>query len=321
MKVSVVCPFYNESLIIENAVLNMLDNLKTLPADWELVLVNDGSTDSSPAIVRKAVAGATRVKIVSYPINEGRGHALKKGIDAAEGEIIVTTEIDLSWGDGIVRAILNKFQSEPVLDVIVASPNIPGGGYKNVPPGRVLISRLGNALIRLLFTKQITMNTGMTRGYRREVIKDLPVFEKGKEFHLEVLLKLLYLGYRIGEIPAVLEWKDKKLARVGSQKRRSSSKMKGLIISHINFAVFANPIRYFWAFGALSAAAGLGFITGAFYRFWAGQVAIYMALTGFSMFIVALLLFGFGILANQNNFILRELWRIQAKAHQGQEHS
>ena len=50
----------------------------------------------------------------------------------------------------------------------------------------------------------------MTRAYRKNVIQPLVTFENGKEFHLEVLLKLNILGFRIGEIPAVLEWKDNK---------------------------------------------------------------------------------------------------------------
>jgi hypothetical protein len=75
--------------------------------------------------------------------------------------------------------------------------------------------------------------------------------------------------------------------------------------------VFANPIRYFWALGLISAIAGACFVAQAFYRLLAGKIAIYLALTGFSMLIAGLLFFGFGIIANQNNFILRELWRIQ----------
>lgn len=154
------------------------------------------------------------------------------------------------------------------------------------------------------------MHIGMTRGYRRDVIQKLQTFEKGKKFYLEVLLKLVTLGYQISEIPVVLEWKDKKLAQVGAASRKSSSEIHKLIFSYLNFAVFANPIRYFWTITLCCGIAGLWFIASAFYRLFIGKVAIYFALVEFSLLIAGLLFFGFGILTNQNNYILRELWRL-----------
>ncbi|MCH8332083.1 MAG: glycosyltransferase family 2 protein, partial [Bacteroidetes bacterium] len=241
MKVSVVCPFYNESLIIRKATEGMLENLRASGLDWELIVVNDGSLDDSKQIVEEVLNNEDRAKVISYNRNEGRGHALKTGINAASGDIIVTTEIDLSWGNDIVEKIVKKFEDEPELDMVIASPNLPGGGYKNVPFKRVFVSRLGNRILRNLFTKRITMNTGMTRGYRSDVIQGMHFEEKGKEFHLEVILKLFFLGARIGEVPAILEWKDHKLAEPGKKKRKSSSKNGKLVLSHLNFAVFANP--------------------------------------------------------------------------------
>lgn len=313
MKVSIVCPYYNEAAIIEKAFDGMLDNLKNIKMDWELILVNDGSLDESYDIVLKKTNNDPRIKLISYPYNQGRGYALSQGIKAAQGDFIITTEIDLSWGDDIIQIILNEFERNPRLDVVVASPHLPGGGYKNVPYKRILLSKYGNILINLLFTKNITMNTGMTRGYKRDVIQGIPTYEKGKEFHLETLLKLVSLGYDIGEVPAILEWKDKRLTRVDTAPRKSSSKIIKLIFSHLNFAVFANPIRYFWGMGTIALLISIIFIIEAFYSLIIGRIAIYYALVGFLMFIISLFFFGFGILANQNNYILKELWRLQKK--------
>jgi glycosyltransferase involved in cell wall biosynthesis len=309
MKVSVVCPFYNEELILDRAIEGLIANLKKLDYEWELIIVNDGSEDGSLAIAEKWAGREGRLRIVSYPINQGRGYALKSGIDVASGDIIITTEIDLSWGDSIVQDIVKKFLDEPHLDLVIASPHLQGGGYKNVPFKRVWLSKIGNMIIRNLFTKKVTMNTGMTRGYRRDVIKGIKTDEKGKEFHLEVLLKLFVLGARIGEIPAVLEWKDHKLTKDDGQKRRSSSKTPKLILSHLNFAVFANPIRYFWALSLLCIIGSLSFIADALYRMIIGKVAIYMALVGLFLGIFGLLFFGFGIVTAQNAKIMKELWR------------
>jgi len=310
-KVSVICPFYNEEMIIKNAIEIMVKHLERSGLDWELVLVNDGSTDRSLEILTGLTNNNNRVKIISYGINQGRGYALKMGINYAQGDVIITTEIDLSWGEDIIAKIVSKFKEIPKLDVVIASPNLPGGGYKNVPWKRIFISRLGNQIIRFLFTRKITMNTGMTRGYRREVIQKLYTDEKGKEFNLEVLLKLDALGFRIAEIPAILEWREHKFLSDNKQKRKSSSHISKLITSHLNFAVFANPIRYFWFFAFVCFLASLGFISVAIYRFFSGKVAIFIGLIGLFLGIFSLLFFGFGILTAQNKKILLELWRIK----------
>ena len=105
MNISVVCPFYNEELILDKAIQHMIVNLEALKLTWELILVNDGSEDNSLTIVQNWAAKEKRLRLVSYPVNQGRGYALKTGIDSAVGEIIVTNEIDLSWGEEIIQRI------------------------------------------------------------------------------------------------------------------------------------------------------------------------------------------------------------------------
>lgn len=314
MKVSVICPFYNEELILDKAIEGMLANLKTLQNEWELVIVNDGSLDQSLSIAEAWRKKESRLTVVSYSVNQGRGYALKAGIDAASGDIIVTTEIDLSWGDDIVHRLSDKLIQNPKIDFVVASPNIPGGGYKNVPQKRVSVSRLGNRILGILFSGQFTMNTGMTRAYRRHVIQPLSFREKGKEFHLEVLLKLTALGFKHAEVPAVLEWKDNKLSKDTGQKRKSSSKIPQLIVSHLQFAAMANPIRYFVGASVLLLLAGIGFLIYGIWRYLIGQVTIFVALTGLLLLVLGIVFFGFGILAGQNRYLMEELWAIRMES-------
>ena len=309
IKVSVVCPYYNEESIIGGAVRHMMESLARLPYEWELIVVNDGSIDRGPEIVSGMSSGLAHLASIGYGVNRGRGFALKTGIEAATGDIIVTTEIDCSWGDDIVGRLAEKLISDPMTDFVIASPNLPGGGYRNIPLKRVWTSKIGNRVLRAFFTNNITMNTGMTRAYRRNVIQGLGFDEKGKEFHLEVLLKLLALGYRAAEVPAILEWKDKKFAKPGSPVRKSSSRTGKLIGSHLIFAVFANPIRYFWALSLLCALGGLGGEAYAAVRMAKGEVAIYMALVGLLLLLFSLLFFGFGVVTSQNRYIMKELWK------------
>lgn len=308
MKISVVCPFYNEKTILDQAIEGMLRNLGNLPYDWELILVDDGSLDHSLEIAKRWEKRQNRLRVVSYPDNRGRGYALKSGIDAATGDIIVTTEIDLSWGDDIVSNLVEELINNPKIDFVVASPNIPRGGYKNVPSRRVMLSRIGNKILGILFSGRFTMNTGMTRAYRRHVIQPLSFREEGKEFHLEVLLKLTALNFKSSEVPAVLEWKDHKLTKDKGEKRKSSSRISELIVTHLRFAIMANPIRYFWPIALLSSFGGAGFTLAGVVSYLQGKIAIYLLLTGILLLVFGMVFFGFGVVMAQNRYVMEEMW-------------
>ncbi len=306
--ISVVCPFYNEQIILAKALDRMLGNLQQVQEPWELIVVNDGSVDDSLAIAQEKAAQDSRIKVVSYEKNQGRGHALRTGIDAAKGDIIITTEIDCSWGDDVVAKLAGALQSDKTLDIVIASTHLPGGGYANVPPLRVALSRFGNIILGLTVTNQITMFTGMTRGYRAAAIQTLPTSEKGKEFHLDVIVKALALGLKIGEVPVTLTWQDEKLARAGAPKRKSSSKLKKIIGTHLLFAVGGRPFRYLFVLSVASLALSAAFLFWGVINVLLGKVSIYLLILSFSCFILAVLLGGIGALALQQNAILRELW-------------
>jgi hypothetical protein len=120
------------------------------------------------------------------------------------------------------------------------------------------------------------MNTGMTRGYRRDAACRCP--DRGRqEFHLEVILKATAFGLRIREIPAVLEWKQYK-HRGQRIKRKSSSRVNRLIVSHSLFSIFANPVRYVWGLSLVSLILGAAFLGIALLSLYLRLDAIYSAL-------------------------------------------
>lgn len=310
LDLSVICPFYNEGEIIGEAVRILLQKMDELNIDWELLVVNDGSTDGSDCIVAEIAANEPRLRLLSYPHNHGRGYALRTGIARARGSVIVTTEIDLSWGEEIIRRLYFTMLEQPQIDITVASPNLLGGGYRNVPFKRVAYSRVGNLIVRTLMSNAVSMNTGMTRAYRRDVIQSLPLEADRKEFHLEVIMKAQALNYRIAEIPCVLEWKEYK-HKNGRVQRKSSSNIKRLIISHSLFSLFANPIRYVWALGVTAAVLCLVFLSWSIVRLFMGEVSVFTSIISLSLAIIAVLFFGFGVIAQQSLMIQREIWTLK----------
>jgi glycosyltransferase involved in cell wall biosynthesis len=309
--ISVVCPFYNEEKILETCVISMIRSLDSLADDWELIVVNDGSTDQSLEIARALEPQHPQLRVISYSSNRGRGYAIRTGVQAAKGDIAVTTEIDLSWGDDIVHRIVAEFRQHPDADIVVASPHLPGGGYKNVPKSRMFLSTYGNRLIRMGMSFAATMNTGMTRGYRREKFLALPLDENGKEMHLEIINKAVAFGYEIYEIPALLEWKDFSAGKDPGKKRKSSSNVNRLIRTHLLFAIGAAPFRYIY-----SVSGTLGFLSiisfgVAVFKLFTPAPSIYWLLTSFFLALFGFLFLAVGLLSQQNRAITRELWLIR----------
>jgi len=310
VELSVVCPFFNEEQIIEKAVTTLLEMMERQKVAWELIVVNDGSTDKSFDIVSLLCERYPQLKLISYRFNRGRGYALRRGIAQARGNIIVTTEIDLSWGEDIVERLYDAISEHPEADIVVASPHLSDGGYKNVPWKRVFFSRFGNWVIRACMGNTVTMNTGMTRAYRREVIQSIPLEEDGKEFHLEVIMKAQALNYHLCEIPCVLEWKTHK--HEGRQvQRKSSSKIKSLVVSHTLFSIFANPIRYVWGLSAVTMLFSLVFLGWGVVRFVMGLVSVFVLIVSLSLAIISVMFFTFGVIAQQGSMIQRELWTVK----------
>lgn len=311
-QISVICPFYNEEAIIEAAVARTIANLeRDFGSDWELILVNDGSRDGSLVALEKTLEHhkGKNIKVIGSRFNQGRGRALKYGINEAGSPIIVTTEADCSWGDDIAKKLFDELENNPELDFVIASPHCTGGALKNVSANRVFLSKWGNVFIRTFFEHDITMNTGMTRGYRAHVIQPLVTTQNGKEFHLEVLLKLVTLGFRAGEIPAILEWQDYKLQKAGTKKRKSTTRIFKTIFTHLQFVAIAQPMKYFsvWAAGFF----GLG----VFFSLWAvinlfrpDVPSAFVAITGLVSFIIALMLGGFAILFTHIRDIMKHHW-------------
>lgn len=310
MKISVIIPMYNEELVIVESINRLVNTLSQLEDSWELILVNDGSTDETLKLANEESKKHPNVKVVSYIPNRGRGKALRTGFANAEGDLIVTTEADSSWGEGIIIKLLEELKKENV-DIVIASPHRYGGGFKNVPFHRRFLSRVGNKILGLAFGRDLTTTTGMTRGYKREVIDTLNLESDGKEIHLEIISKALALGYNIVEIPGVVEWKkDEK----GKLKRRSSFKVGRLIISHLLFSFNESPLLLVGTIGIgfLIIGSVIGIVM--LYQYFMGilnPIRPLITVMLISLIIgIQVLLFYF--IATQNKHIQKQLIQIQA---------
>lgn len=247
--VSVVVPVFNESENIASTVQAIEEVLSKNSKSFEIVLVNDGSTDDTPARIAAIAAEDERVKPAGYPVNAGRGKALRTGFDAASGEFVASIDADLSYHPSSILDLLAALDAHPEADFAVGSPYMAGGATEGVPPLRLLISKMGNYVLRAMMPGNFRTFTGIFRCYRGDMIRGLVLCSDSKEIHLEILTKAIALGYKGVEVPATLR---------GRKKGKSKFRFRKTAAHHLMYAMHERPVAIFGLAGLVMLAVSVG---------------------------------------------------------------
>jgi len=245
---SLIIPCYNEEATLAETVQRIRQYLSDqaglrMPAGMtvELLLINDGSTDNTLSVMKHLSDQDERIRVISYPVNRGRGEAIKFGIGKSLGGLVILLDADLSYDVDHVGDILNTFTSDPATDVVVVSPYMKGGLVQGVPFNRLIVSRCANWLMGGFFEGKFATVTCVVRGYRGDLIRKLYLVDSGKELHLEILRKLGLYNARIQEIPGRLIWKKQDAA----PRRKTNLKTVYSAQKHFLYALMVRPTRYF----------------------------------------------------------------------------
>ena len=250
MKISLIIPAYNEADCVEANLLELEEYFLRSLNDYqfETILVNDGSSDNMASILEQIQKSKNWLKVINLPSHYGRGRALRAGFEMATGDVIVTLDADFSYAPyHIERLVTNLIDKRA--DIVVASAYRKDGSVKNVPPKRLLLSKIGNKILSYMFGSDLTVLTCIVRAYEREFIKNLDLHSNDKEIHLEILSKAKTVGAKIVEVPADLAWRPAKLMRNECKleiPRRSTLKIKKTSSSHLFFALLSKPGIVFW---------------------------------------------------------------------------
>ena len=197
---SLIIPAYNEGAVIENTVREALRELPSLGEDWELIVVDDGSCDSTAAIAEKAGAGHP-VRVVRYEKNRGKGCAVKTGVFEARGELLFCTDADLAYGLTIIKNAASLMR-ETDADILAGSRKKDREAYRSYPFVRKLTSECFSLASRVLTGMNYDTQCGF-KGYKREAAREL--FSRCREerfaFDFEIMLLAERLGMKIEELP------------------------------------------------------------------------------------------------------------------------
>ena len=189
MKLSVVIPVYNE----ENSVAALIERVKAVPVDKEIIAVDDHSRDGTLSVLNR-IGG---IEVISHPVNRGKGAAVRTGLSRAAGDVVVIQDADLEYSPDDYPALLAPF-SDPGVDAVYGSRFRGGGNF-------LLASKLANYflsfLTNALFGGRITDMETCYKLIRRPLFLSLELTANRFEIEPEITAKLLRRHCRIAEVP------------------------------------------------------------------------------------------------------------------------
>lgn len=205
-KVSVIMPVYNEEECIHSGILETTRTLNSLGYDYEIIVVDDGSTDHTYQEATKTSSALGKIKVVKSISNQGKGGALKYGFRFVKGDFVVFLDGDLDLhprGIETFFEIMRKTGS----DVVVGSKR-HRLSIINYPLTRRMFSFFYHLMVGILFRLCITDTQVGLKLWKYEVLeKILPkVLIKKYAFDLELLANARRLGYKVREAPVTLNF-------------------------------------------------------------------------------------------------------------------
>jgi len=202
-RLSVVLPAYNEQARIERAIRSAGRFLANLDFPTDLIVVDDGSTDNTRAIVERSAAELPQLRLIAHEQNQGKGMAVRTGLLAARGEWALFSDVDEAVPIGEALTLLEAGETQQADVVIGTRYHRDSRILRRQPWQRILVSRLGNLLIRALLLPGLRDTQCGFKLFRTATTRR--VFERvtvrGFGFDVEVLAIARCLGCRIIETP------------------------------------------------------------------------------------------------------------------------
>ncbi len=201
MKISVVMPVYNEV----HTIREILRRVQAVDVATEIVVVDDGSTDGTREIL-KELDDQNPIKVVFHEQNQGKGAAVRTGIQRATGDLIIIQDADLEYDPRDYPALLKPIE-EGLADVVYGSRFL-GGPRRPVMFWHMVANKFLTLMTNILYDNILTdMETGY-KVFRREVVQDMNLKAKRFEFEPEFTAKILKRDVRVFEVPITFNPRD-----------------------------------------------------------------------------------------------------------------
>lgn len=224
---SVIIPAYNEEKRVLSTLSKICAYLFTKDFPYEIIVVDDGSTDNTLQMVKNFASSDNHIVILINEQNSGKGYSVRKGMLSARGEYVFFTDADLSTPieeiEKCLPYLINGY------DVVIGSRSMPGADILvHQPWYREKMGKIFNFMVNMVLLKGIIDTQCGFKGFKREAVKT--VFNRckidGFSFDVEALYLSRKYNFKIKEIP--IRWENSPLSKV-SPIKHSLQMFKDLI--------------------------------------------------------------------------------------------
>jgi dolichol-phosphate mannosyltransferase len=206
LKLSVVMPAQNEEGSVGATVEGVVAVLEREGVDYEVVVVNDDSEDSTEAVVAAIGERNPRVRVHRSHYERGFGMAIRAGLDVYTGDAVAIVMADASDNPEDLVRYLRLL--EEGYDCAFGSRFVPGAHVYDYPRVKYVVNRLANQFIRILFRHRYNDTTNAFKAYKREVIETIqPLLSKHFNLTVEMPLKAIVRGHSYAVIPT--DWTNR----------------------------------------------------------------------------------------------------------------
>jgi|YNPMSStandDraft_1061717.scaffolds.fasta_scaffold05144_2 dolichyl-phosphate beta-glucosyltransferase len=207
---SIVIPAYNEEEILRTNLSKIVKYLNGHKLDWEMIVVDDGSRDKTPEIVKSS--GDKRVILLSLGRNMGKGKALKEGVLRTNGKFVIFMDADLSVPLRFIKPMLDLLEGSPV--VIGSRRTEKSRILKHQPFVREAMGRVYTFIARLVSGVKLKDFTCGFKGFSQKAAK--MIFGKSVinrwSYDTEIIFLAHKFGFKIDQLP--VEWLNREDSRV-----------------------------------------------------------------------------------------------------------
>lgn len=192
---SLVVPMFNEEANIDHAIAYAVDALEVHTRDYEIIIVDDASTDNSTHLVRRAAELNPNIKLIRHDFNQKLGASLRTGFAAAKHELVLYMDADLPFDPDVLSRAVRALH-------VTRADVISGYRFDRTTEGlkRTIYSLVYNWMIRTLFSIRVRDVNFSFKLMKREVLEAMELRSEGSLIDAEIIVKATRLGYTVQQI-------------------------------------------------------------------------------------------------------------------------
>jgi dolichol-phosphate mannosyltransferase len=200
--ISLIIPVFNQARKISYSIEKIKQAVELSFTNYELIVVNDGSTDSTLTILKDIAMTDEHVRIISYTPNRGKGYAVRQGVLNSQGDAVIFLDGDLDISPDLIKDYVERLST---YDLVIASKNHPESNVR-IPRSRAFLSRAFNLLIKVtLGIAQTDTQAGFKVGkgdIMRKIFRNVSVNRYAFDVEFLAIASILHL--RVQEMPVIM---------------------------------------------------------------------------------------------------------------------